>query len=140
MPSKKRNQPINKTPTLQIDAATFQVAVSAAVTVVMTHLNANNANVSGMVINNSNQSNNQVHQRVSNYHDTPNLKPKAINESYGIDFKCKSPQGMKKKRQQPMPTFTAMIYVTLTTIPTSIPATPIPNRPVSYTHLRAHET
>ena len=40
MPPKKHNQPTRKTPTLQIDATTFQAAVTAAVTAVMAHLNA----------------------------------------------------------------------------------------------------
>ena len=93
----------------------------------MTHLNANNANVSGMVINNSNQSNNQVHQWVSNYHDTPNLKPESNKRKFWDRFKGKSPQGTSK-RQQHVATFAATKSVTPTTNPTSIPVIPNPAR------------
>ena len=57
MNPKKNDQPINQTPTLQIDAATFQAAVSAAVSAILTHLNANNISVSGIVNNHFNPSN-----------------------------------------------------------------------------------
>ena len=123
MSSSRNSQPNNETPILQIDAATFQAAVSAAVTAVMTHLNANNANVSGIVRNNSNQSNNQVHQWVTNYHDTPNFNPKSNKRKFWDRFKGKSPQGTNK-RQQPMAAFAATTFVTPTTIPTSIPVIP----------------
>ena len=60
MPPKKCNQPTSKTPILQIDAATFQAAVTAAVTAVMAHLNANNANVSSNAIGNPDSGDDQV--------------------------------------------------------------------------------
>ena len=60
MPPKKCNQPTNKTPILQIDATTFQAAVIAAVTTVMAHLNANNANVNSNAIGNPNRGDDQV--------------------------------------------------------------------------------
>ena len=74
---KKNDQPLNQTLTLQIDATTFQPAVSAAVSAILTHLNANNTNVGGIVNTNSNPSNNQAPQRATNYHDNPSPKTKS---------------------------------------------------------------
>ena len=116
MSPKKNDQPIYQTPTLQIDAATFQAAVSAAVSAVLTLLNANNANVSGIVNNNSNPSNSQVPQRETNYHDTPNPKPKNNKRKFWAKTKGKSPQGTSK-RQQHVATFAATTSVPHTTIP-----------------------
>ena len=127
MSPKKSNQPISQTPTLQIDAATFQAAVSAAVTTVLNHLNANYANVSGMVFNNSNPSNNQVHPRVTNYHDTPNLKPKSNKRKFWDRVKGKSPRGTNKK-PSPVAAFAATTSLTPTTNTTSIPIIPNPAR------------
>ena len=60
MPPKKCNQPTSKTPILQVDAATFQAAVTAAVAAVMAHLNANNANISSNAISNPDHGDGQV--------------------------------------------------------------------------------
>ncbi|KAL7597580.1 hypothetical protein Lser_V15G24332 [Lactuca serriola] len=76
MNPKKNDHPINPTPTLQIDAATFQAAVSAVVSAILTHLNANNASVSKIAINHSNPSNNLAPQRPTNYHGTPSAEAK----------------------------------------------------------------
>ena len=75
MPSKKRNQPTIKTLILQIDAAMFQAVVTAVVAAVMTHQNANNTNVSGVIIENPDRRDSQVQQRVPVYKDTLELKP-----------------------------------------------------------------
>ena len=60
MPPKKCNQPTSKTLILHIDAAMFQAAVTTAVTTVMAHLNANNANVSSNAIGNPDRGDDQV--------------------------------------------------------------------------------
>ena len=61
MSSPGGNQPTSKAPTLQIHSATFQVAVTAAVTAVLAQLNANNANRDGDSAGSTNRSNNQEH-------------------------------------------------------------------------------
>ena len=127
MSPKKNDQPINQTPTLQIDAATFQAAVSAAMSAVLTHLNANNANVSRIVNTNSNPSNSQVPQRETNYHDTPNPKPNNNKRKFWAKVKGKSHQGASK-RQQIVAAFAATTSVPPTTIPSSIPVIPNPAR------------
>ena len=123
MSPKKNDQPIYQTPTLQIDAATFQAAVSAVVSAVLTHLNANNANVSGIVNNNSNPSNNQVPQRATNYHDTPSPKTKSIKRKSWTNSKDKSLRRANRK-QPPVTTFTATTSVPPTTIPSGVPMVP----------------
>ena len=76
MPLKKRNPSTGKEPTLLLDEATFQAAVSAAVAAVMAELNANNANVSKSPIGNSDLSNGEQ-QPTSVYPATqePQLNP-----------------------------------------------------------------
>ena len=104
MSPKKNDQPINQTPTLQIDAATFQAAVSAAVSAILTHLNANDAGVSGIV----------------NNHSNPSIKRKSWTNS-----KDKSLRKANKK-QPPVTTFTATTSVPSTTIPSGVPMVPKP--------------
>ncbi|KAL7606573.1 hypothetical protein Lser_V15G20161 [Lactuca serriola] len=127
MSPKKNNQPLDQTPTLQIDAATFQAAVSAAVSAILTHLNANNANISRIVNNNSNPGNNQVPQRATNYHDTPSPKTKCNKQKAWDKSKDKSLRRANKK-QPPVTTFTATTSVPPTTIPSGIPIIPNPAR------------
>ena len=104
MSSKKNDQPINQTPTLQIDAATFQATVLDAVSAILTHLNANNASVSGIV----------------NSHSNPSNKRKSWNKP-----KDKSLRRVSRK-QPPVTTFTATTSVPPTTIPSGIPIVPKP--------------
>ncbi|KAL7612447.1 hypothetical protein Lser_V15G05558 [Lactuca serriola] len=104
MAPKKNDQPINQTPTLQIDAATFQVAVSAAVSAILTHLNANDAGVSGIV----------------NNHSNPSIKRKSWTNSKDKSLR------RANKRQPPVTTFTATTSVPPTTIPSGIPMVPKP--------------
>ena len=77
MSSHRNNQDTGETPILQIDSATFQAAVTAALTAVMMQLNANNTNKNGNSIDNSYQSNNHKNQRVTAYQGTPNPKLKS---------------------------------------------------------------
>ena len=78
MPPKKCNQPTSKTPILQIDAAMFQ----AAVTAVMAHLNANNANVSSNAIGNPDSGDDQVQPQAPTCKDTSNLKPNILKRKF----------------------------------------------------------
>ena len=57
MSSPRGNQPTSKVPTLQIDAATFQAAVTAAVAAVMAQFNANNASINGSGADNTDSGN-----------------------------------------------------------------------------------
>ncbi|KAL7595483.1 hypothetical protein Lser_V15G29682 [Lactuca serriola] len=118
MNPKKNDQPINQTPTLQIDAATFQAAVSAAVLAVMTHLNANNASVSRIAINHSNPGNNPAPQRPTNYHGTPSAEAKSNTQKFWAKRKNKSLRGANKN--------TATTSAPPTTIPPGVPMVPTP--------------
>ena len=82
MSSQGNNRPTNETPFLQIDSATFQAAVIAAVKVIMSHLNASNASKNRNGVDNSNLSNNQRNQRVSTYKNTPTHKPKNMKQKF----------------------------------------------------------
>ena len=73
MPPKKQNQPTGKAPILQMDSATFQATVTAAVAAALAVLNANNTNVGGSVNGNPNLGVNQSQQQVPTRKDTPNL-------------------------------------------------------------------
>ena len=53
MPSRKNNKRNRETPLLQMDPATFQAAVMAAVTAAMAQINANNPNGGRNSIDNS---------------------------------------------------------------------------------------
>ena len=77
MSSQEGNQPTCKAAILQIDSATFQVAVTEAMTAVMAQLNANNATGDGGGAGNTNCSNNQEHQRVSTNEDALDHKTKS---------------------------------------------------------------
>ena len=125
MSSKKDDQHINQTLTLQIDTATFQTAVSAAVSAFLTHMNANNASVSGIVNNYSHPSNNPVPQQATNYHDTPSPKTKSIKRKSWTNSKDKSLRRANRK-QPPVTTFTATTSVPPTTIPSGVPMVPKP--------------
>ena len=127
MSPKKDEQPINQAPTLQIDAATIQAVVSAAVSAFLTHLNANNANVSGIINNNSNPSNNQIPQRAANYHDTPSSKTKSNKRKFWDRKKDKSRKGTNKKQPR-VTTFTTTTSIPPTTIPSETPVVPNPAR------------
>ena len=75
MPPKKQNQPTGKAPILQMDSATFQATVTAAVAAALAVLNANNGN--GNNIHKSNCSNTPGnHQRIIQ-EDTLTPKPKS---------------------------------------------------------------
>ncbi|KAL7608977.1 hypothetical protein Lser_V15G12685 [Lactuca serriola] len=104
MSPKKNDQPFNPTPTLQIDAATFQVAVSAAVSAILTHLNTNNASVS----------------RIVNNHSNPSKKRKSWTNSKDKSFR------RANRKQPPVTTFTATTSVPPTTIPSGVPMVPKP--------------
>ena len=54
MSSPRSNQPSNETPILHNDAATFQVTVTTAVTVVLANLNSGNTNTTGKGVDNFN--------------------------------------------------------------------------------------
>ena len=120
MNPKKNDQPINQTPTLQIDAATFQAAVSAAVSAILTHLNANNASVSRIAINHSNPSNNPAPQRPTNYHRTPSVEAKSNSQKFWAKRKNKSLRGANKN--------TATTSAPPTTIPSGVPIILTPAR------------
>ena len=75
MSSHGNNRPTNETPLLHIDSTTFQVAVTATVTVIMAHLNTRNTSKIGKDVKNSNLCDNQGNQRMSTHKDTPNHKP-----------------------------------------------------------------
>ena len=123
MSPKKNDQPINQAPTLQIDAATFQAAVSAAVSAILTHLHANDVNVSGAVNNNANPGDNPVPRRATNYHDTPSVRTKSNKRKFWDRKKDKSRRGTNKK-QPPVTTFTATTSAPPTTIPSGVPIVP----------------
>ena len=82
MPPKKRNQPTSKTPILQIDSATYQATVTAAVAAALAVLNANNTNVGGSVNGNPNLGVNQSQQQVPTRKDTPNLLKRKFKGSF----------------------------------------------------------
>ena len=99
MPPKKRNQPTGKTPILRIDSSTFQATVTVVVAIVMVHLNANNANVSGNVIDNPNHGDNQVQQRVPVCKDTPNLESNILKRKFENEKGSSSTQGPTEGQQ-----------------------------------------
>lgn len=127
MPPKKRNQIAGKTLILQMNTATFQVAVTASITAVMTHLNANNANGSGILIGNPNLVDNQVQKRVPTRNDTLNLQMKNKKWMYLDKKKGKSPQKLAK-RQQSVAASATTTSVTPIIVSTSIPVTHTPLR------------
>ena len=133
MSLKKRNQPASKKPILQMDTTTFQAAVIA----VMTHLNANNTNGSGIIIGNPNQGNNQVHQRVPTCKDTPNLQRKNKKRMFLVK-KVKSPQKLANS-QQPMTASTTTTSVTPTSVSTSILVNPTSTRKCAWNLPKCNE-
>ena len=92
MPPKKRNQSASKKPTLLFDEATFQAEVSAAVTAVMAHLNANNANVSKGLIGIFDPSNGQQ-QPTPAYPATQEPQPNPLKRKLKIEEGGTSAQG-----------------------------------------------
>ena len=74
MPPKKQNQPTGKAPILQMDSATFQATVTAAVAAALAVLSANNTNASRSVNGRQNLGVNQPQQQVPTRKDT--LDPK----------------------------------------------------------------
>ena len=75
MSSQRGNQPTGKAPILQIDSATFQAAVIAAVTADMVQLNVNKIGRSESGADNTNCSNNQGPHQVPTAEDTSDHKP-----------------------------------------------------------------
>ena len=129
MSSPKGNQPTSKAPTLQIDAATFQAAVTAAVAAVMAQFNANNASRNGSGADSADNGNIQEHQRVSASKNTSGLKPTNKKRKFW-NMKERHQSQRFTKRQQPVATPT--ITTTVTTHASTLakePATQIPARP-----------
>ena len=62
MSSSRNSQPNDETPILHIDAATFQVEVTASVTAALAHFSASNANKNGNGVDSSNCCNNSGNQ------------------------------------------------------------------------------
>ena len=111
MSSPRGNQPTSKVPTLQIDAATFQAAVTAAVAAVMAQFNANNASRNGSGADNTDNGNIQEHQRVSASKNTSGLKPTNKKRKFW-NMKERHQSQKSIKRQQPMATPTIATAVT----------------------------
>ena len=111
MSSPRGNQPTSKAPTLQIDAATFQAAVTAAVAAVMAQFDANNASGNGSGADNTDSGNIQEHQRVSVSKNTSGLKPTNKKRKFW-NMKERHQSQKSIKRQQPMATPTIAIAVT----------------------------
>ena len=111
MSSPRGNQPTSKAPTLQIDAATFQAAVTAAVAAVMAQFNANNASRNGSGADNTDNGNIQEHQRVSASKNTSGLKPTNKKRKFW-NMKERHQSQKSIKRQQPMATPTIATAVT----------------------------
>ena len=75
MSSHGNHRATDETPFLQIDSATFQAVVTATVTAIMAHLNANNTSENGNGVENSNRNNNQGNQKVPTYKNIQTYKP-----------------------------------------------------------------
>ena len=127
MSSSINSQPTDETPILHIDSATFQVAVIAPVTAVMTLFHSNNPGDGKNRINTSDRSNNQGNQWTPTHEGTLTYKPNSKKWILWDKKKWKSSQG-SAKRQQPVAAFAAMTSVAPTTVSTSIPVTSIPAR------------
>ena len=117
MPSRKNNKHTRETPLLQMDSATLQAAVTAAVTAAMVQINANNPNGGGNTHDNSIQRNEHGNQQVTTYQGTPNPKLKSRKLRSGSKRKGQHTQGFSRKQH------VVAIHATMTLI------TPTTRRP-----------
>ena len=98
MSSHGNNRPTNEKPLLHIDSTTFQATVTAAMTVIMAHLNASNASKNGNDVKNSNCCDNRGNQRVSTCKDTLNHKPSNTKRKFWNEKGGSSNQGSTKRQ------------------------------------------
>ena len=96
MATNKCNQPTSKTPILQMDSATFQATVTAAVAADLAVLNANNTKVGGSVNGNPNLGVNQSQQQVPTRKDTPNLQPNILKRK--LNGSCSNQRSTERQR------------------------------------------
>ena len=97
MPSRKNNKRTRETSLLQMDSATFQAVVMAAVTAAMAQINANNPNGGRNSIDNSSQRNKHGNQQVTTCQGTPNPKLKSRKLRSRSKRKGKHTQGFSRK-------------------------------------------